>query len=160
MDIFTRNKFLVRIILILIFLNLFTTGYLLWQKKGGREDRQQKRGNEKSVQFLRGKLHLTREQETAILKLREDFASKEQSIAQLIRSQRDSMNVVMFHSETDSVRLKKIARRVAENEYQMELLRIDQAQQMKNICTDEQLKEFQHLVINIRDFFQPPKKKE
>jgi len=42
----------------------------------------------------------------------------------------------------------------------MELLRIEQAQQMKNICTHEQLKEFQHLIIYIRDFFQPQKKKE
>ncbi|MEI7830574.1 MAG: Spy/CpxP family protein refolding chaperone [Prolixibacteraceae bacterium] len=160
MDIFTRNKFLLRIIFILIFLNLISTGYLLWNKKGGPNPRQPKRDKENSTQILKEKLHLTKEQESAIFKLREEFAQKEEALTLLIRSQRDSMNVVMFHADTDTASLKRIARRVAENEYQMELCRIEQSQQLKNICTEEQLKEFQHLVSNIRNFFQPDKKKE
>lgn len=160
MDIFTRNKFLLRIIFLLIFLNLILTGYLLMQKKGGTEDRRQRRGKEDSVQILKSKLNLSKDQERALLKLRADFAREEQEIVQLIRSQRDSMNAEMFHPETDIVTLKCMARRVAENEYRMELLRIEQSRELKNICTKEQLKEFQHLIINIRDFFQPQKKKE
>lgn len=160
MDIFTRNKFLLRIIFILIFLNLISTGYLLWNKKEGPNPRQPKREKGNSTQILKEKLRLSKEQEGAIFKLREEFAQKEEALTLLIKSQRDSMNVVMFHADTDTAILKRIARRVAENEYQMELCRIEQAQQLKNICTEEQLKEFQHLVLNVRDFFQPQKKKE
>ncbi len=160
MDIFTRNKFLIRTIFVLIFLNLFTTGYLLWHKKEGPGDRQPKKGEENSTQVLRKKLHLTREQESEIFKLREDFTHKEEDLNQRIRSRRDSMNVLMFHDDSDTTMLKKLARSVADLEYEMELLRIEQAQKLRSICTEEQLKEFQHLVLNIRDFFQPQKKRE
>ena len=155
MDIFLRNKFLVRIILVLLLLNIISTGYLWMQKREMPEDRQPKKERENSPRVLKEKLHLTREQESAIIDLREDFAKKEESITQSIRLQRDSMNAAMFHADTDTSILKKIAWRVAGNEYQLELLRIDQAQKLKDICTEEQLKEFQHLIINIRDFFQP-----
>ena len=160
MDIFTRNKFLLRIILVLIFLNLFSIGYLWWQKSEGPEDRQPRKGKDNPKQILKEKLHLRREQETAIVQLRADFSGKEEAINQVIKSQRDSMNRMMFHTDVDTASLKKIARRVAENEYLMELYRIDQAQKLKGICTPEQIKEFEHLVINIRDFLQPKKKKE
>ena len=155
MDIFLRNKFLVRIILVLLLLNIISTGYLWMQKREMPEDRQPKKERENSPRVLKEKLHLTREQESAIIGLREDFAKKEESITQSIRLQRDSMNAAMFHADTVTSILKKIAWRLAENEYQLELLRIDQAQKFKDICTNEQLKEFQHLIINIRDFFQP-----
>ena len=160
MDIFTRNKFLVRIIYILIFLNILSIVFLWSHKKEGPNDRPQKRSKENSTSILKDKLHLTSEQEAKIYKLRDNFAQKEEYLSQLIRSQRDSMNVVMFNADNDTIKLKEIARRVADNEYQMELCRIAQAQQLKNICTDEQLKEFQHLVSNIRNFFQPEKKND
>ena len=56
MDIFTRNKFLLRIIFILIFINLFSTGYLWWNKKGEPNDRQPRREKENSTQILKDKL--------------------------------------------------------------------------------------------------------
>jgi Spy/CpxP family protein refolding chaperone len=161
MDIFTRSKILLRIVFVLIFLNLLATGFLWFNRKeGSTSDRQPKRAKENTNRILKEKLHLTREQEDAFFALRNDFARKEEILNQLIRSQRDSMNLLMFGPETDSTRLLQIARRVAENEYQMELYRIEQAQKLKDICTKEQWAEFQNLVINIRDFFQPPKKKE
>lgn len=135
-------------------------GYLWWQKKDGLEDRQPRRGKDNPKQILREKLNLSRQQEAAIIQLRVDFSAKEEAINQMIKLQRDSMNVVMFHADTDTASLKKIAWRVAENEYRLELSRIEQAHKMKDICTPEQLKEFEHLVINIRDFLQPKKKKE
>lgn len=162
MDIFTRNKLLLRIIIVLILLNLFSTSYLWWSKKErpGAGDRQPGRGKENSTQILRDKLGLTRSQEDALYKLREDFNGKEEEITGLIRSQRDSMNVIMFRSDSDTTFLKNIARRIADNEYRMELLRIEQAQQLKEICSKEQLQKFQHLLNGIRDFLKPQKKKE
>jgi hypothetical protein len=162
MDIFTRNKFLVRIIVVLILLNLFSLGYLWWDKKErpGPGDRQPRKGKENSTQILRDKLGFTKAQEDAVYQLREDYIRKEEEITGLIRSQRDSMNVVMFHAESDTTFLKHIARRVADNEYRMELLRIGQAQKLKEICTEEQLREFQNLVNGIRDYFQPQMKKD
>jgi Spy/CpxP family protein refolding chaperone len=160
MDIFTQNRFFIRIIVVLILLNLITIGYMWWDKmdRPTPGDRQQRKGNENSTQILREKLGLSRSQEEAIYKLREDFNRQENEITSIIRSQRDSMNAGMFRSESDTTFLKNIAQRVADNEYRMELLRILQAQKLKEICTKEQLKDFQHLVNGIRDFLQPQKK--
>ena len=162
MDIFTRNKFLIRIILVLILLNLFSIGFL-WREKRDRPapgDRSPRKGKENSTQFLRDKLGLSKGQEEAIFQLREDFNRQEEEITVLIRSQRDSMNIVMFHADTDTTFLKNIARRISDNEYRMELLRIEQARKFKDICTEEQLKEFQHLVNGIRDYLQPQKRND
>ena len=160
MDIFSKNKFLVRVIFVLIIFNLFSTGYI-WRNMNKRPNRnppKTERGS--TTNLLKDKLHLTEQQVKEINKIRDDFTQKEEQLILLIRAQRDSMNVAMFNQTTDTVYLKRIARQLVENEYQMELYRIEQAQQFKNVCTKEQLTEFQNLVIDIRDFFQPPRKKE
>ena len=113
-----------------------------------------------TTNLLKDKLRLTEKQVKEINKIRDDFAQKEEMLILLIKAQRDSMNVAMFNQTTDTVQLHRIARQLVENEYQMELYRIDQAQKFKNVCTKEQLTDFQNLVIDIRDFFQPPRKKE
>ena len=160
MDIFSKNKFLVRVIFVLIFLNLFSTGYL-WRtmnKRPNRNPPKQEKGS--TAYLLKDKLHLTGEQVIEINRIRDDFTQKEDRLILQIKAQRDSMNVAMFNETTDTVYLKRIARQLVENEYQMELYRIEQAQLFKNVCTKSQLNEFQNLVIDIRDFFQPQRKKE
>ena len=160
MDIFSKNKFLVRVIFVQIFLNLFSTGYL-WRtmnKRPNRNPPKQEKGS--TAYLLKDKLHLTGEQVIEINRNRDDFTQKEDRLILQIKAQRDSMNVAMFNETTDTVYLKRIARQLVENEYQMELYRIEQAQLFKNVCTKSQLNEFQNLVIDIRDFFQPQRKKE
>jgi len=159
MDIFTRSRLLLRIVFVLLFFNLAATGFM-WFNNKDVTDRQPKRGKENVNRIMKEKLHLSREQQDSVFNLREDFARKEEILRQLIKSERDSMNLLMFRADTDKNGLKRLARRVAENEYQMELYRIEQAQQLMNIFTKEQLAEFQNLVINIRDLLQPQKKKE
>ena len=160
MDIFSKNKFLVRVIFVLIFLNLFSTGYL-WRNMNKRPNRNQPKPEKvNTANLLKDKLHLTDQQVTEINRIRDDFTQKEEKLILLIKAQRDSMNIEMFSETTDSAQLKRIARQLVENEYQMELYRIEQAQQFKNVCTKDQLTEFQNLVIDIRDFFQPQRKKE
>jgi hypothetical protein len=160
MDIFSKNKFLVRVIFILIFLNLLSTGYLWFNmnKRPNRDQPKQEKGS--TTNLLKDKLRLTEQQVKEINRIRDDFTQKEEQLILLIRAQRDSMNVAMFNQNTDALYLKRIARQLVENQYLMELYRIEQAQQFKNVCTKEQLTEFQNIVIDIRDFFQPPRKKE
>ena len=160
MDIFSKNKFLVRVIFVLIFLNLFSTGYL-WHNMKKRPNRDQPRQEKvNTTNLLKDKLHLTEQQVKEINRIRDDFTKKEEKLILMIKAQRDSMNIAMFNETSDNAYLKRIARQLVENQYQMELYRIEQAQQFKNVCTKEQLTDFQNLVIDIRDFFQPPRKKE
>jgi Spy/CpxP family protein refolding chaperone len=67
------------------------------------------------------------------------------------------MNALMFNKLTDEAVVKALARGIAESEYQMELLRLEQAQNLKAICTPEQLEQFEALVKEIRDYFKPNK---
>ena len=160
MDIFSKNIFLVRVIFVLIFLNLLSTGYL-WHNMNKRPNRDQpKQEKGSTTNLLKDKLRLTEQQVKEINRIRDDFTRKEESLILLIRAQRDSMNVAMFNQKTDTLYLKRIARQLVENQYLMELYRIEQAQQFKSVCTKEQLTDFQDIVIDIRDFFQPPRKKE
>jgi hypothetical protein len=158
MDIFLKNKFLLRLVLVLIFLNLFSIIYLWSRKKEDPNGQPPKRKIEMVSAMLKDKLNLSNEQEKELNRIREDFFRKEENLSRKIRAQRDSMNLGMFSGMADTLELKKIARHLAENEYQMELYRIEQAQQLRRLCTKEQILKFQDLVLDIRDYFQPQKR--
>jgi hypothetical protein len=160
MDIFSKNKFLLRLVFSLVFLNLLSIGYLWWPKKGGPANRPPRPEKENVSSVLKDKLQLTDEQEKEFRGIREDFARKEEILGNLIKEQRDSLNMELFNENTDTLQLKTLARHIAENEYCMEVFRIEQAQKLKSICSKEQLEKFQILVKEIRDYFQPQKKSD
>jgi Spy/CpxP family protein refolding chaperone len=163
MEIFSQNKLLIRCVIFLALLNVFSISIFWWKESHQgpllfprNEDYHDVSG------VLQRELNLTPEQTEQIKKLRSDFFEKETTLTATIRSERDSMNQLMFNKDTDAELVKAIARRVADNEYQMELYRFEQAQRLKSICTPEQLQKFNGLVKEIRDYFRPdnqPKKR-
>lgn len=159
MDIFFRNKLLVRIAFLLVVLNICSIGFIWWRSLQVEDHRPPKKSVEEITAILKEELQLTEQQQEQLKAIREDFFQKESVLSALIRSQRDSMNAEMFNAHTDTIQVKAIARRVAENEYQMELYRLAQANQLKTICTPQQWLKFEGLVKEIRDYFQPRKKK-
>jgi Spy/CpxP family protein refolding chaperone len=104
---------------------------------------------------LETELQLTKPQVAQLQALRADFFQKEQILNKTIRVKKDSINKLMFNATTDETVVLSLARGVAEGEYQMELLRLEQAKTLKTICTPEQLARFNALVIEIRDYFRP-----
>jgi hypothetical protein len=91
--------------------------------------------------------------------LRKKFHQEENKVLHLLRSQRDSMNVEMFRKESDEQFLSDLAKRVSENEHKMELLKINQAKELKKICNEEQLEKFEDFVFEIREYFKPEHKR-
>ena len=165
MDIFAQKKLLVRLVILLTSLNLLSIGIFLWKDFSHHHEPELfPHGNEyRDVStVLQKELNLTDKQVEQIKNLRSNIFEKEKSLAKIIRSDRDSMNEAMFNKITNEEEVKAIAKQIANNEYQMELLRIEQAQQLKAICTPIQLEKFQGLVLEIRDYFRPdnqPRKK-
>lgn len=149
-----------KLVLLLLFLNFISTAYLIWIRSDNHQDRQQKRRKEQSVEFLRDQLKLTNDQVQFLQGMREKYAREEAKIATLTRAQRDSMNRMMFSAESDTARLRLLAGRVAANAYRMEMLRVQQAEEFKKCCTPGQLDSFRNLMVQIRDFFQPERKKD
>lgn len=178
MEIFAQNKLLKITIILLVIMNIITISSFVWKdfirkppprKNENRESNLERDNNEdKDVSaILKEELNLTESQTDQIKKLRSDFFDKEKMIVTQIRSERDSLNTAMFNKNTDEELAKSLARRIADNEYNMELLRFEQAQKFKSICTSEQLEKFEGLVKEIRDYFRPdnqqkdkPKKKD
>lgn len=167
MDIFSQKKFLVIAIFMLIVLNIAVLGIFLWHNASHEVTHQPTppppSGEPHDVSaVLKNELSLSEKQVEQIQKIRADFFAKERLLSKIIRDGRDSMNVEMFNKVTNEELVKSIARRIAENEYQMEMLRVAQAQEFKSICTPEQLAKFEGLVREIRDYFKPdnpPKRK-
>ncbi len=165
MDIFRQNKLLIRSIFLLALLNVASIGVFVWKdfihlppRDNQRDERKQPHRfeeNQDISQVLEKDLHLTKTQVEKIQALRTDFFKQERLLSETIRAKKDSMNEIMFNKMTDENIIKSLARGIAENEYQMELLRFEQAKNLKTICTPEQLEKFEKLVIEIRDYFRP-----
>lgn len=169
MDIFTLKKLLVRLVVLLICINIASISIFLW-KSGKINSHLQSVGEKYSTSpvpeqdsegyrnvtgILIKELQLSVEQARLMQEIRASFYEKEHNLGKTLRGQRDSMNIQMFNKQTNEEQLKKLARSVADNEYDMELLRIQQAQQLKAICTPQQQEKFEKLVIEIRDYFRP-----
>jgi len=158
MDIFAQKKILTRIIILLLVLNIGTMGLYLY-KEFGHFDKPELFPNQKEFRdvssILKKELNLTTEQTEQIKRLRENVFEKEKELTEVIRAERDSMNVAMFNKNTNEDEVKVLANRISTNEYKMEMIRLEQSKQLKTICTAEQLEKFEKLVLEIRDYFRP-----
>ena len=77
------------------------------------------------------------------------------ALKQIIRDRKDAMNIEMFNKNTDALKIKTLAKQISVNEYEMEMLRFDQARELKAVCNENQLEKFHKLVLEIRDYFRP-----
>jgi len=156
MEIFTQKKLLIRIVILLIVLNLFSiSAFLLKEFLHKPPHPGESKDNHNVASVLKKELSLTDEQTRQIKDLRSAYFEKEKILEATIREERDSMNEAMFNASINEDLVKTLARRVADNEYQMELLRFEQAKDFKSICNPEQLKKFGDIVKEIRDYFKP-----
>ena len=159
MDVLKQNKLLIKLIILLVVMNLAIMIFLIISKPPMPMDgRRPDRNMNEVFGVLKDELQLNATQIEQLKSLREDFFMKESKLAKTIKSQRDSMNELMFNAQTDTLLVKSIAKRVSDNEYKMEILRFEQAKTLKTICTPAQMKKFESLVIDIRDYFKPRKK--
>ena len=156
MDIFIQNKVLTRIIIFLILLNLITISFFVLKESHHEPLLFHKNEAYKDVtNVLKKELHLNDKQLKDFNSIRERFFEKEVVLKQTIKNQKDSMNVEMFNKNSNDNLIELLALKISENEYKMELLRYEQAQELKAACTPEQQERFQNLVIEIRDYFRP-----
>jgi Spy/CpxP family protein refolding chaperone len=160
MDIFVQKKWLVRLVIPLILLNLATISIFFWKGFFRNPPEANKPEKKEVTAILQKELNLTDKQMVQVKDLRTTYFEKEKAIETRIREERDSMNADMFNETTDENAVKALAKRVADNEYNMELLRFEQAKEFKAICTGIQLKKFDNLVKEIRDFFKPDDKQK
>ena len=158
MDIFTQNKNLIRVIVVLISLNIVSIGFFIFKEMKPLNEPLLFPKNEayKDVSgILKKELNLTNKQVTQFDEIRKRNFEKQAALKEIIREDKDAMNEEMFNKNTNETKIKLLATKVCENEYKMELLRFQQAKELKAVCNDKQLDKFEDLVIEIRDYFRP-----
>jgi Spy/CpxP family protein refolding chaperone len=157
MDLFYQKKITTRIIVFLFLLNLGLIGLLVWKKVKQHEPYlYPKKEAFKDVSgILKKELQLNDAQVLAFERIRTDYYQKEIVVKQHIKDSKDAMNEEMFNSATDDSKIQRLACSISEDEYKMELIRYQQAKELKAVCTNEQLEKFEKLVKEIRDYFRP-----
>lgn len=158
MDIIAQKKMLIRIVVFLSVLNIVSIGFfvckdIIFHPRKPLPCKVQKDAST----ILQKELDLSPQQFEQVRNLRTKYFEKEKSIEHAIRQERDSMNTSMFNKNTDEELVKSLARKVADNEFSMEMMRFEQAKEVKTICNPAQLEKFGTVVKEIRDFFKPDK---
>lgn len=156
MDIFKQNKFLIRLVITLSLVNIISIGTILYRDFFRKPPPDNPSHVQRKIsEILKKELNLSGKQVQQIINLRSGFFEKEKVLSEIIKSERDSMNIVMFSKTTNEELVKALAKRVADNEFKMEMLRFEQAKQFKAICTSDQLEKFERLILEIRDYLKP-----
>ncbi len=103
--------------------------------------------------LLKEKLDLSDDQLHQMMIIRNDFLKREEEIDLHTRPFRDTLNLLMFNEQKDTVNIKRMANQISKFQYEIEMLRTEQADAFKKICTPAQRAEFRKIVFDIRDYF-------
>ena len=105
--------------------------------------------------ILKKELNLNEKQASKLDEIRERYYLKEIDLKRKIKDYKDEMNQEMFNKNTDDNKIMVLAEQISGFEYKMEMLRYNQAKELKSVCTPEQQEKFETLVKEIRDYFRP-----
>ena len=158
MDIFTQQKLLIRTVVVLVVLNLVSIGFFVLKEIRPHHEPLLFPKNEsyKDVsRILKEELNLSEQQVAEFNEIRSRNFEKQSKLKKMIQNLKDAMNTEMFNKDTNDEKIKSLAKQIVQNEYKMEMLRFDQAKELKAVCKPEQLEKFEDLVKEIRDYFKP-----
>lgn len=155
-DIFTQVQQLKKWLIAMILVNLTILGILFFVASHNGKPHPDP---SHLAAVLKEELSLTEKQTGELVSIRQNFFKLEEPLSLMIRSQRDSMNIYMFRDDADTLFVREIAGRIAQNEYQMELGRLRQSVALRNILTPQQRLKLSALMKDIKNYFKPEKRK-
>ena len=158
MDIFSQQKYLTRLVLFLVLLNIVLITFLVWKEIKPHQQPLLFPKNEayKDVSsILKKELILNENQAQQFNTIREKYYHKEIALKQKIKAFKDTMNEEMYNENTNDNKIMTLAKQISNDEYAIELLRYGQAKELKSVCTPQQQVQFKALVNEIRDYFRP-----
>jgi Spy/CpxP family protein refolding chaperone len=156
MDIFTKKTLLLRLVILLIFLNAGIIGFYWYNSTHAKGSDSKKEIDKKELSgILKKELGLSESQTKDFNTIRSAFSEKEKMLHTIVKSERDSLNMMMFGDDFNKQELTLLAKAVADNQYKMELLRIEQSAQIRAICSPEQLMKFKSLISEMKNYLKP-----
>ncbi len=181
MDIFLQKKLLIRVIILLTMLNVVSIGIFLWKdffsdanKIVAEHHHQDKNKNDKEENFpsnklqneqetrelgeiLERELSLSKGQVAQIQVLRSKYYNKEKELFKRMKSKKKELTKEIFNRKTNDTLVKSLIKDVSVLEYEKEMIRFEQIQELKTLCTPAQLSKFEDLMEEMKSYFTPKK---
>ena len=181
MDIFLQKIIFIRIIILLIILNLFSIGIFLYKDFFGnankivaehqyqpqnKEDKdetfssknpQDTRETRELGDILERELNFSKEQVAQIQVLRSKFYHKEKDLFKKMKGIKRQLTKEVFNKTTNDTLVKSLIKEISIIEYQKEMMRFEQIQELKTICTPAQLDKFDDLMEEMKQYFRVTK---
>lgn len=158
MDVFSQNKFLIRTILFLVILNIVSiTFFSIRSFRPKNDDLLPPRNEHKTElsEILKKELNLSEYQIEKFEEIRSQNEKRKSQLKEIINQDKDLLASEMFKKTADDRKILALAKKISDNEYQIELSKINQSQQLKALCTPQQLDKFDDLIQEIRNYLQP-----
>lgn len=158
MDIFSQNKVLIRTSVVLVALNLVLIGFLIFKEMRPHPEpdfRREPENKKELSAILKKELNLTNDQVVKFEAIRAQNAARKSKFKEIINQDKELLNKEMYSKNYNEEKVFALAKKIADNEYQIEISKIHQSQQLKAICNPKQLDKFENLVVEIQDYFRP-----
>lgn len=153
MDIFSKNKFLAWVIIILIVLNAATLGTLWFQRSrvpgpvheypGKLPDDRKGPGN-----FLEKELGLSEEQAKQFDSLREQHRTEADKLLKEMQDSREELFTQIKSDSPDMSKVEELENKIGQKTTELEKATFEHFKQLRAICNDEQKKKFDEIIVD------------
>jgi len=157
MEIFTKNKFTVITIVLLILINIFTL-LIIWF--GGRDILGPPRmelppeNADRMVFFLKNELGLNEAQVQEYRQLRLKFLEQTREIIDEVQSLKRELLDQLFSDRIDNQKVNQLIQSIGEKQKIAERITFNHFLEMKNLCSEGQQERLRRL---LDEFFRPPR---
>ena len=149
MDIFTKKRFTIWTILLLVILNISTIS-MLWlnqnRRPGAPPPRAEARQDQRTLEFLQRELDLTDEQILQYDQLRQAHGEQTRVLINDIRRLKQEMMNEIFYDEPDTTETMEIADLIGEKQTEIEQITFNHFLDLKELCGTEKVGKLRGLV--------------
>jgi len=166
-----KDRFLIVVIIFLLILNLFTLGYLMFERNPppGMEERGQfenEPGNrdgirpEKPDRLIINKLKLNEAQVKQFEELKKEHRQQIDLLQDSSRKYHDEYFGLLKYPQSDSIKANSLLDKIARNQVEIDKITYTHFEKIKAICDPEQKKLFDNFIDEIARSFKPPMPKK
>ena len=157
MPFLSNSRWLGIITLALITVNIAVLSFL-WIHHRGRDERMPPMpppGAGPVFEFVNKELNLTKEQQDAYAKLRDEHQKSTLAISDSLRLAKDAFFDLLKQSNINDARVKQNSDRVMQFQQQLELTTFRHFQQIRALCNENQQKKFDSIIVQVTHLMAP-----
>jgi Spy/CpxP family protein refolding chaperone len=156
MDYFTKHKFLVAAIIILIIVNLGTIGIILFSPHPPFPPNGMKPGMQappQGLKFFEDELRLTGEQKTTFIKLRDEHFAQVRGLVDSMQKAKAEAYHELMQDNPDNKKADSLFEVSGKLQIQLDKMTFEHFAKLKSICTKDQLPAYNKLLEGLSQRF-------